>query len=151
MNFRREDVSITGLTEMQQTTIRDKAKADAREVWQTLQPLRSSPSGTFADRPGPPPYEEFSEKHPYGPGILGSVGRRQNRESRLDRVKAHSRKISASLVRPRAFSGLDRDDSRHELKGLMCDEVLYVNAAKSSTESLSVSGSEEERDARTKI
>lgn len=154
MDFRREDVSITGLTEMQQTCIRDQAKADAKEMWETLQPLRSSPSGSFADRPGLPTYEELSkdrEEATYSPGLLGSVMKRQNRDSRLDRMKAHSRRISATLSRPLGFNCVEHEDSRHELKGLMCDEVLYVNAAKLSAESFSIAGSEEEREARVKI
>lgn len=137
---------------MQQNCIRDQAKADAKEIWETLQPLRSSPSGSFAERPESPAHEDqtsSSSSSIHGPGLLGSVAKRRNRDSRLDRMKAHSRRVSASLSKP--FTCMEHDDSRHELKGLMCDEVLYVNAAKVSTESFSVVGSEEEKDARLKF
>lgn len=57
-NFRREDISMPGLSPEQQQEIREKARADAEKMWKALQPLASSPSTQFAERPLPT-FEQF--------------------------------------------------------------------------------------------
>ncbi|KAM0692372.1 hypothetical protein Q7P36_008573 [Cladosporium allicinum] len=57
-NFRREDISMPGLSPEQQQEIREKARADAEKMWKGLQPLASSPSTQFAERPLPT-FEQF--------------------------------------------------------------------------------------------
>lgn len=78
--------------------------------------------------------------------------RKTNRESRLDRVKAHSRKISDALTKPLSFQFIEHDDSKHELRALMGENgYVSVSPAKGSTESFSVAGSEEEKYARNRF
>ncbi|EME78394.1 uncharacterized protein MYCFIDRAFT_216631 [Pseudocercospora fijiensis CIRAD86] len=62
-NFRREEMDIPGLTEEQSKMYREKQRRDAERMWNHLQPLRSSPSGTFAERPADnyPTYEAFTQ------------------------------------------------------------------------------------------
>ncbi|QIW98815.1 hypothetical protein AMS68_004333 [Peltaster fructicola] len=159
-DFRREDVSIPGLTEMQQTFIREVAKEDAKHMYEGLQPLRSSPSSTFTDRPLPP-YEEYASakptSSPRSPALSVGGGdiRRTSRESRLDRVRAHSRKISDALTKPLGplgFNLIDHEDSSPELNPLMGYDIFNtLSPAKLSSESFSVAGSEEEKMARNRF
>ncbi|KXT00496.1 hypothetical protein AC578_4083 [Pseudocercospora eumusae] len=62
-DFRREEMDIPGLTEEQSKMYREKQRRDAERMWNHLQPLRSSPSGTFAERPETayPTYEAFTQ------------------------------------------------------------------------------------------
>jgi hypothetical protein len=49
---------MPGLSPEQQQEIREKARADAEKMWKGLQPLASSPSTQFAERPLPN-FEQF--------------------------------------------------------------------------------------------
>lgn len=131
---------------MQQTYIREVAKEDAKQMYEGLQPLRSSPSSTFTDRPTLPPYEEVTSACPRSPALSVGSGRRAGRETRLDRVRAHSRKISDCLTKPLGFNLLEHEDSLHETKALM-DYNAYVSLspAKLSSESFSAASSEGEK------
>lgn len=80
--------------------VREKAAEDAKRVWQNLQPLHSSPSGTFAERPATstmmPTYEQFTQPRPApSPTTPG----------RLDRVRAHARNFSDTFTKHRTSSG----------------------------------------------
>ncbi|KAI5362900.1 hypothetical protein Slin15195_G102810 [Septoria linicola] len=65
-DFRRQDVNIAGLTEEEAAEIREKSRRDAQRMFHNLQPLQSSPSGNFAERPphamnAIPSYEQFTQ------------------------------------------------------------------------------------------
>lgn len=88
--------------------IREKATRDAETMWNHLAPLRSSPSGNFAERPppGPPPsYEQFTQPRspPSTPAQKHSTlearpATQQDVSSgRMARVRAHGRKISGNF------------------------------------------------------
>ncbi|KAI7264339.1 hypothetical protein KC345_g8841 [Hortaea werneckii] len=124
-NFRREDISIAGLDPEHQAWIREKAKADAQKMWAHLQPLHSSPSSHFADpnnKTSLPSYEDFTQPRPApptttsnpvtGPGPGTTTTRTSLHSPRrvsasstpgtataglVDKLKAHTRKISGSL------------------------------------------------------
>ncbi|KAK6432620.1 hypothetical protein LTR95_011213 [Oleoguttula sp. CCFEE 5521] len=134
-NFRREDISIPGLTPEQQSFIRAKAKADAERMYMHLQALQSSPSTTFAERPGPslkPTFEQFTTpRSAPSPGLQhastfsGLAGTRESQGERRgsfggigERVRAHGRKISEVVGsgKPAGYQGLG---SGVEMKGLM--------------------------------
>lgn len=72
-----------------------------------LQPLASSPSGTFATRPGPFPTEEqfTTPRAAPTPAINISTLSSTSTTARLDRaLRTHTRKISDSLKRELGFS-----------------------------------------------
>nr|OQO30472.1 hypothetical protein B0A51_02814 [Rachicladosporium sp. CCFEE 5018] len=134
-NFRREDISIPGLTPEQQTFIRAKAKADAERMYMHLQPLQSSPSTNFAERPAPslkPTFEQFTTPRPApSPGLQhastfsGLAGSRESTGERRgsfggigERVRAHGRKIS-EVVGSGKPAGYRELGSGVEMKGLM--------------------------------
>ncbi|RMY62912.1 hypothetical protein D0863_10796 [Hortaea werneckii] len=126
-NFRREDISIAGLDPEHQAWIREKAKADAQKMWAHLQPLHSSPSSHFADpnnKTSLPSYEDFTQPRPAPPTTSSPATgagatttttttirtslhsqRRVSASSTpgtataglVDKLKAHTRKISGSL------------------------------------------------------
>ncbi|KAI7155148.1 hypothetical protein KC349_g7168 [Hortaea werneckii] len=124
-NFRREDISIAGLDPEHQAWIREKAKADAQKMWAHLQPLHSSPSSHFADpnnKTSLPSYEDFTQPRPAPPPTTtanpattaATAGTRTSLHSQrrvsaassspgtataalVDKIKAHTRKISGSL------------------------------------------------------
>ncbi|GAB1735921.1 hypothetical protein NU219Hw_g5255t1 [Hortaea werneckii] len=119
-NFRREDISIAGLDPEHQAWIREKAKADAQKMWAHLQPLHSSPSSHFADpnnKTSLPSYEDFTQPRPAPPPTTANTaaaGTRTSLHSQrrvsaassspgaataalVDKIKAHTRKISGSL------------------------------------------------------
>lgn len=78
-----------------------------------LQPLRSSPSTTFAERPNGTSvsYEDFTTPRAA-----------PQRESVVDRMRAHSRKISSSLtMKPVGYQSVQQpgEGSEHEMKGLV--------------------------------
>ena len=111
-------------------------------MWSHLQPLRSSPSSQFASPTNPaiilPSYEDFTT-----PRSAPSP------TSRLDRVRAHSRKISNSLTKPLGYHAVEgREDSKYEMRALMDPSRTRVaSAGKMSGESFSVAGSEAEAEA----
>ncbi|KAK6426139.1 hypothetical protein LTR95_016162 [Oleoguttula sp. CCFEE 5521] len=134
-NFRREDISLPGLTPEQQSFIRAKAKADAERMYMHLQPLQSSPSTTFAERPAPslkPTFEQFTTPRAApSPGLQhastfsGLAGSRESAGERRgsfggigERVRAHGRKISEVIGsgKPAGYQGLG---SGIEMTGLM--------------------------------
>ncbi|KAI7542905.1 hypothetical protein KC331_g7694 [Hortaea werneckii] len=119
-NFRREDISIAGLDPEHQAWIREKAKSDAQKMWAHLQPLHSSPSSHFADpnnKTSLPSYEDFTQPRPAPPPTTtttAAAGTRTSLHSQrrvsaassspgtataalVDKIKAHTRKISGSL------------------------------------------------------
>ena len=106
---------MPGLSPTQQAEIREKARADAARMWQNLQPLASSPSTQFTERPLPT-FEQFvtpraAPKVPVvglslkeeGNGGSASpetaIGRRGS-HNWGDSIRAHSRKISDALSKP---------------------------------------------------
>ncbi|KAI6893247.1 hypothetical protein KC318_g10124 [Hortaea werneckii] len=125
INFRRENISIAGLDPEHQAWIREKAKADAQKMWAHLQPLHSSPSSHFADpnnKTSLPSYEDFTQPRPAPPpttttantATTATAGTRTSLHSQhrvsaassspgtttaalVDKIKAHTRKISGSL------------------------------------------------------
>ncbi|KAK3116209.1 hypothetical protein LTR53_003646 [Teratosphaeriaceae sp. CCFEE 6253] len=162
-DFRREDIRLPGLDPEQQRWIREKAIADAGRTYEHLSPLRASPSGQFADRNHTatlPSYEDFTTPRsapapatapapapvPVPPAFTArrtSVG-----SQALDRVRAHTRKISSSLGKPMGYqAGGKEHGSPYEMRSLMDPSQTHVlQAGKLSGESFSVAGSEEERD-----
>ncbi|KAI7234573.1 hypothetical protein KC330_g4784 [Hortaea werneckii] len=120
-NFRREDISIAGLDPDHQAWIREKAKTDAQKMWAHLQPLHSSPSSHFADpnnKTSLPSYEDFTQPRPAPPltttanpaTTAATAATRTSLHSQrrvsaassspvalVDKIKAHTRKISGSL------------------------------------------------------
>ncbi|KAF2162757.1 hypothetical protein M409DRAFT_26995 [Zasmidium cellare ATCC 36951] len=91
-NFRREEINIPGLNPEQERFVREKALRDAEQLYARLQPLNSSPSGNFAERPPSaynhapnfPTFEQFTQPRS-GPSP---------HSSKIDRVMAHGRKLS---------------------------------------------------------
>jgi len=85
-NFRREDISMPGLSPQQQQEIREKARADAEKMWKGLQPLASSPSTQFAERPMPT-LEQFVEprKAPV-PGSREDVVNNRNNTNNINNI-----------------------------------------------------------------
>ena len=109
--------------------------ADAGRMYDHLQPLRSSPSGEFASpratgqdvRATLPSYEQFTTPRsapsplrnsgpPTLPPITGIGGRKTSTSMAggapspplMDRVRAHTRKISASLTKPMGYQAMGR-------------------------------------------
>ncbi|KAK5115634.1 hypothetical protein LTR85_009805 [Meristemomyces frigidus] len=166
-NFRREDISIAGLDPEHQRWIRQRAISDASKMWDHLQPLRSSPSGQFATNPNHtatlPTYEQFTTPRsapaptaapPTTTATAGGGRRRSSgaQPSPLDRVRAHTRKISNSLTKPlggggyqAVGAGRETGGNPYEMRALMDPgRTQVVSPGKLSGESLSVAGSEEE-------
>ena len=144
---------------IRQRFIREKAISDAGRVWEHLQPLRSSPSGHFADpsdnnnnnTTALPTYEQFTTPR----SAVPSPGHSSNTaaaaaaaSSPLDRLKAHSRKITNSLTKPLGYQSVgSKDGSPYEMRALMdVSRVQVVSPGKLSGESYSFEGSEEDRD-----
>lgn len=134
-------------------------------MFENLQPLRSSPSGHFADREHHPTtatklptYEQFTTPRPPSPNPNTSTPpSTYHYTSPLDRVRAHTRKISNSLgvTKPLGYQSVAGGGSPYEMRSLMDPSVgsrtQMVGAeggspGKMSGESYSVAGSEEERD-----
>ncbi|KAK4899937.1 hypothetical protein LTR27_002698 [Elasticomyces elasticus] len=152
-NFRREDIKLPGLDPEQQRWIREKAIADAGRMYEHLSPLRSSPSGQFADPKNTatlPSYEEFTTPcSAPAPAPTSSVRRTSVGSHALDRVRAHTRKISNSLTKPLGYQtvGGKEHGSPYEMRSLMDpSRTQVISPGKMSGESYSVAGSEEERD-----
>ncbi|TKA82485.1 hypothetical protein B0A55_02181 [Friedmanniomyces simplex] len=177
-NFRREDIKLPGLDPEQQRWIREKAIADAGRMYEHLSPLRSSPSGQFADPHHTatlPSYEEFTTPRPapaLAPASTSSVRRTSVGSHALDRVRAHTRKISNSLTKPLGGyqavgvgagglgmgtgmrtggggAGGREYGSPYEMWALMDPsrtQVVGGSPGKMSGEGYSVAGSEEERE-----
>lgn len=142
-----------------QRWIREKAIADAGRMWEHLQPLRSSPSGQFADPRNTatlPTYEEFTTpRSAPEPSPTATTTRRPSVSSHaLDRVRAHARKVSNSLTKPlggyQAVTGRNSKEggNPYEMRSLMAPSGTQVVGVvgKMSGESYSVAGSEEEKD-----
>ena len=152
--------------------------ADAGRMYDHLQPLRSSPSGEFASpragsdaRATLPSYEQFttprsapsalrSNAPPVLPPISGIGSRRlststgggagqQASPPLIDRVKAHTRKLSASLTKPIGYQamgrGHDDDGQPFEMRALMEPSRTQSLEGKESGESSSFQGSEGDR------
>ncbi|KAK3677909.1 hypothetical protein LTR78_002004 [Recurvomyces mirabilis] len=133
IDFRREDISIPGLDPEQQRWIREKAITDAGRMWDHLQPLRSSPSGQFADPKNTatlPTYEEFttprSAPSPTATSPTHTQSRRTSVSSNaLERVRAHARKVSNTLTKPLGgYQSVASKDSKesgspYEMRALM--------------------------------
>ncbi|KAK4544829.1 hypothetical protein LTR36_003733 [Oleoguttula mirabilis] len=134
-----------------------EAIADASKMWDHLQPLRSSPSGHFAvdpkDAATPPTYEQFTTPRS-APAPAPNTGRRSSgaQPSPLDRVRAHTRKISNSLTKPLGYQAVSRETGGdpYEMRALMDPSRTQVGSpllgGKLSGESFSVAGSEEDRE-----
>ncbi|KAI6820013.1 hypothetical protein KC332_g11013 [Hortaea werneckii] len=111
-NFRREDISIAGLDPEHQAWIREKAKADAQKMWAHLQPLHSSPSSHFADpnnKTSLPSYEDFTQPRPAPPTTTSSpaAGAGATTTTTTTRTSLHShRRVSASSTPGTATAGL---------------------------------------------
>ena len=123
---------MPGLSPEQQQVIREKARADAEKMWKGLQPLASSPSTQFAERPLPT-FEQFvtprrapvpgsKEDDVSGDkkGTNNSPGLKQSPTVTVDgettgnqrhsgghnwsnSIRAHSRKISDALSKPLGY------------------------------------------------
>jgi hypothetical protein len=171
-NFRREDISMPGLSPEQQQEIREKARADAARMWHNLQPLASSPSTQFAERPLPT-FEQFVTPRPapvpmskeglspslkQSPAVTatavgGEAGRRgSSGHSWTGSIRAHSRKISDALSKPLGYEKVgrtSREGSPYDLRALMNPSRTVVGGAaqvegKMSADSFSVDGSDGE-------
>jgi hypothetical protein len=170
-NFRREDISMPGLSPEQQQGIREKARADAARMWHNLQPLASSPSTQFAERPLPT-FEQFVTPCPapvpmskeglspslkQAPAIAatngGEVGRRgSSGHNWTGSIRAHSRKISDALSKPLGYEKVgrtSREGSPYEMRALMDPSRTVVGGAaqiegKMSADSFSVDDSDGE-------
>ncbi|KAF2483023.1 hypothetical protein BDY17DRAFT_139808 [Neohortaea acidophila] len=128
-NFRREDISIPGLTAEQQHFLREKAKSDAEKMWPNCQPLRSSPSCQFTSpAPTQPTWHNGTAPRSNTTTVLSALADCRTSGGGWDRVKAHSRKISNSLTKPSGYhhdnaathAAFDsEDDSRYEMRALM--------------------------------
>ena len=152
--------------------------ADAGRMYDHLQPLRSSPSGEFASprtgsdaRATLPSYKQFttprsapSTLHSNAPPVLppiNGIGDRRSSSSTggaagqqaspplIDRVKAHTRKISASLTKPVGYQAMGRghDDGGQpfEMRSLMDPSRTQSLEGTGSVESFSFQGSEGKR------
>jgi hypothetical protein len=173
-NFRREDISMPGLSPTQQQEIREKARADAERMWKNLQPLASSPSTQFAERPLPT-FEQFvtpraapvpMSKEGLSPSLKspaiatataaavgGEAGRRgSSGHNWTGSIRAHSRKISDALSKPLGYEKVgrtSREGSPYEMRALMDPSRTVVGGAaqvdgKMSADSFSVDGSDGE-------
>jgi hypothetical protein len=171
-NFRREDISMPGLSPEQQQEIREKACADAARMWHNLQPLASSPSTQFAERPLPT-FEQFVTPRPapvpiskeglspslkQSPAVTttavgGEAGRRgSSGHNWTGSIRAHSRKISDALRKPLGYEKVgrtSREGSPYEMRALMDPSRTVVGGAaqvegKMSADSFSVDGSDGE-------
>ncbi|KAF2723935.1 hypothetical protein K431DRAFT_292230 [Polychaeton citri CBS 116435] len=124
-NFRREDISLPGLTEYQYSSIREKAITDAGRMYETLHPLRSNPNsannlftyGRPPNRsPSLPPYRDVS---PSGRPQARSASALHlssptPRQGRLDKIRKHSRKISDSLASSLSIAPCDDDRGKYK-------------------------------------
>ncbi|GAB7332329.1 hypothetical protein MBLNU13_g04158t1 [Cladosporium sp. NU13] len=157
-NFRREDISMPGLSPTQQAEIREKARADAAKMWHNLQPLASSPSTQFTERPLPT-YEQFVTPRPAPNPVpaskelsLSSPEGRRGSHNWGDSIRAHSRKISDALSKPLGYEKVgrsSREGSPYEMRALMDPDRTAVGGAaqvegKMSADSFSVDGSDGE-------
>jgi len=127
-------------------------------MWDHLQPLRSSPSGQFVNRNDLPSYEDFitSRSTPTPAPTSTATGRASMTSARrpsasqpspLDRIKAHSRKISNSLSKPLGYQSVGKaEGSPYEMRALMDPSRTQIPVGKMSGESYSVAGSEEDKD-----
>ena len=154
---------MPGLSPTQQAEIREKARADAARMWQNLQPLASSPSTQFAERPLPT-YEQFVTPRPAPvPGakdtnvnsspLLEAVSGRRGSHNWGDSIRAHSRKISDALSKPLGYEKVGRtsreEASAYEMRALMDPSRTVVGGTaqvegKMSADSFSVDGSDGE-------
>ena len=126
-------------------------------MWKDLSPLRSSPSGHSADRDNMPSHDAFVTPRsapspliptPYTIPAPTQTPRPLN-ASPLDRIKAHSRKISDSLSKPLGYQAVGPKEagSPYEMRSLMgAESVGAAVVGKNSGESFSIAGSEEDRD-----
>ncbi|KAM0717173.1 hypothetical protein Q7P37_007025 [Cladosporium fusiforme] len=159
-NFRREDISMPGLSPEVQQQIREKAKSDATRMWHSLQPLASSPSTQFAERPLPT-LEQFVtprlaptpiSKEGHSPNNTGGEGGRRGSHNWGDSIRAHSRKISDALSKPLGYEKVgrtSREGSPYEMRALMDPSRTVVGGAaqveaKMSGENFSIDGSDGE-------
>jgi hypothetical protein len=155
---------MPGLSPTQQAEIREKARADAARMWNNLQPLASSPSTQFTERPLPT-FEQFVTPRPApSPGARLSkegtgnspspeaTGRRGS-HNWGDSIRAHSRKISDALSKPlggyEKVGRVSREGSPYEMRALMDPSRTVVGGAaqvegKMSADSFSVDGSDGE-------
>ena len=151
---------MPGLSPTQQAEIREKARADAARMWDNLQPLASSPSTQFAQRPLPT-YEQFvtpraapvpaSKKDEASASPPPPEGRRGS-HGWGDSIRAHSRKISDALSKPLGYEKVgrgSREASPYEMRALMDPSRTVVGGAaqvegKMSADSFSVDGSDGE-------
>ena len=149
---------MPGLSPTQQAEIREKARADAARMWQNLQPLASSPSTQFAERPLPT-YEQFVTPRPAPAPTPKETGNSPSPESGRrgshnwgDSIRAHSRKISDALSKPLGYEKVgrtSREGSPYEMRALMDPSRTVVGGAaqvegKMSADSFSVDGSDGE-------
>ena len=153
---------MPGLSPTQQAEIREKARADAAKMWHNLQPLASSPSTQFTERPLPT-YEQFVTPRPAPVPTSKESGNSASPESGRrgshnwgDSIRAHSRKISDALSKPlggyeKVGGGgrVSREGSPYEMRALMDPSRTVVGGAaqvegKMSADSFSVDGSEGE-------
>jgi hypothetical protein len=124
---------MPGLSPEQQQEIREKARADAEKMWKGLQPLASSPSTQFAERPLPN-FEQFvtprrapvpgskeddvsnnnTNNNNNSPGIKQSPTvtvdaetmngqRNSGGHNWSNSIRVHSRKISDALSKPMGY------------------------------------------------
>ena len=148
---------MPGLSPDQQADIREKARADAARMWNNLQPLASSPSTQFTERPLPT-FEQFVTPRPApvpvskdGNSPSPEAGRRGS-HNWGDSIRAHSRKISDALSKPLGYEKVgrvSRDGSPYEMRALMDPSRTVVGGAaqvngKMSADSFSVDGSDGE-------
>lgn len=158
---------MPGLSPEKQQEIREKARADAEKMWHNLQPLASSPSTQFAERPMPT-FEQFVTPRPApvpGPkatgspalkqsptAIHGESGGRRGSHNWGDSIRAHSRKISDALSKPLGYEKVgrtSREGSPYEMRALIDPSRTVVGGAaqidgKLSADSFSVDGSDGE-------
>jgi hypothetical protein len=165
---------MPGLSPQQQQEIREKARQDAEKMWKGLQPLASSPSTQFAERPMPS-FERFvtprrapvpgskeddvsnnSPGNKQSPAVTGD-GETMNGGQRnsgghnwSNSIRVHSRKISDALSKPLGYDkGVrnSREGSPYEMRALMDQSRTAVGGApqgKMSADSFSVDDSEGE-------
>ena len=155
---------MPGLSPTQQAEIREKARADAAKMWHNLQPLASSPSTQFTERPLPT-YEQFVTPRPApipvpvskesGNSPSSPPEGRRGSHNWGDSIRAHSRKISDALSKPLGYEKVgggrvSREGSPYEMRALMDPSRTVVGGAaqvvegKMSADSFSVDGSEGE-------
>lgn len=131
-------------------------------MWRNLQPLASSPSTQFAERPMPT-FEQFVTPRPAPvPGVkdansptlkqspVAAHGERRGSHNWGDSIRAHSRKISDALSKPLGYEKVgrtSREGSPYEMRALMDPSRTVVGGAaqiegKLSADSFSVDGSD---------